>query len=103
MVVNKCARSIDRITCKAECLRRLLCRNGQSSFFGDDAESGEAFEQETFHRSEEHTSEFQSQLPLFFLYFFFFKDGAPTEISPLSPHDALPISLPEWTILLLRR
>src|SRR3989338_8069845 len=44
-------------------------------------------------RSEEHTSELQSQFhlvcPLFFL-----NDTAPTEIYSLSLHDALPISLP---------
>src|SRR3990167_6871269 len=41
-------------------------------------------------RSEEHTSEPQSQSNLLFLLFFF-NDTAPTEISPLSLHDALPI------------
>src|SRR3990167_6868589 len=40
-------------------------------------------------RSEEHTSELQSQSNL--LFFFFFNDTAPTEIYPLSLHDALPI------------
>src|SRR3990172_3772666 len=47
-------------------------------------------------RSEEHTSELQSRLhlvcPLFFL-----NDPPPTEISPLSLHDALPISWSAWT------
>src|SRR3989338_2081196 len=41
-------------------------------------------------RSEEHTSELQSQFHLLFL-FFFFNDPAPTETSPLPLHDALPI------------
>src|SRR3989338_6675196 len=41
-------------------------------------------------RSEEHTSELQSQFHLLFLLFFF-NDPAPTEISPLPLHDALPI------------
>src|SRR3989338_6675651 len=41
-------------------------------------------------RSEEHTSELQSQFHLLFP-FFFFNDPAPTEIYPLSLHDALPI------------
>src|SRR3990172_1852943 len=45
-------------------------------------------------RSEEHTSELQSQLHLLFLLFFF-NDRATTEIYPLSLHDALPISAPE--------
>src|SRR3990167_6876727 len=44
-------------------------------------------------RSEEHTSELQSQSNLPFL-FFFFNDTAPTEIYPLSLHDALPIWRP---------
>src|SRR3990167_6961292 len=44
-----------------------------------------------FTRSEEHTSELQSQSNLLFP-FFFFNDTAPTEIYPLSLHDALPIS-----------
>src|SRR3990167_6875715 len=42
-------------------------------------------------RSEEHTSELQSQSKLIFLLFFF-NDPATTEISTLSLHDALPIS-----------
>src|SRR3990172_6809350 len=42
-------------------------------------------------RSEEHTSELQSPLHLFFPLFFFFNDPATTEIYPLSLHDALPI------------
>src|SRR3990167_8303360 len=46
-------------------------------------------------RSEEHTSELQSQSNLLFR-FFFFNDTATTEISPLSLHDALPISLVEY-------
>src|SRR3990172_79812 len=41
-------------------------------------------------RSEEHTSELQSRLHLLFPLFFL-NDPAPTEISPLSLHDALPI------------
>src|SRR3990167_2018800 len=41
-------------------------------------------------RSEEHTSELQSQSNLLLLLFFF-NDTAPTEIYPLSLHDALPI------------
>src|SRR3990167_6973404 len=41
-------------------------------------------------RSEEHTSELQSQSNLFFPLFF--NDPATTEIYPLSLHDALPIS-----------
>src|SRR3989338_6695344 len=41
-------------------------------------------------RSEEHTSELQSQFHLLFLLLFF-NDTATTEISPLSLHDALPI------------
>src|SRR3990172_8295707 len=41
-------------------------------------------------RSEEHTSELQSRLHLLFPLFFF-NDPAPTEIYPLSLHDALPI------------
>src|SRR3989338_6729564 len=41
-------------------------------------------------RSEEHTSELQSQFHLLFPLFFF-NDPAPTEISPLPLHDALPI------------
>src|SRR3990172_1923526 len=43
-----------------------------------------------FGRSEEHTSELQSQLHLLFPLFFL-NDTATTEISPLSLHDALPI------------
>src|SRR3990167_79541 len=42
-------------------------------------------------RSEEHTSELQSQSNLLFRPFFF-NDPATTEIYPLSLHDALPIS-----------
>src|SRR3990167_7036985 len=42
-------------------------------------------------RSEEHTSELQSQSNLVFPPFFF-NDAATTEIYPLSLHDALPIS-----------
>src|SRR3989338_6667547 len=42
------------------------------------------------YRSEEHTSELQSQFHLLFL-FFFFNTPAPPEISPLPLHDALPI------------
>src|SRR3989338_3805651 len=50
-------------------------------------------------RSEEHTSELQSQFHLIFpllllnfaMYFVFFNDTAPTEIYSLSLHDALPI------------
>src|SRR3990167_7529412 len=41
-------------------------------------------------RSEEHTSELQSQSNLVFPLFFF-NDTAPTEIYTLSLHDALPI------------
>src|SRR3989338_6775925 len=41
-------------------------------------------------RSEEHTSELQSQFHLL-SPLFFFNDTATTEISPLSLHDALPI------------
>src|SRR3990167_6924812 len=44
-------------------------------------------------RSEEHTSELQSQSNLLFLLFFF-NDTAPTEIYTLSLHDALPIYMP---------
>src|SRR3990167_6872644 len=43
-------------------------------------------------RSEEHTSELQSQSNLIFRLFFF-NDTATTEIYPLSLHDALPILL----------
>src|SRR3989338_6779501 len=43
-----------------------------------------------FLRSEEHTSELQSQFHLL-CRLFFFNDTAPTEIYPLSLHDALPI------------
>src|SRR3989338_7985954 len=43
-------------------------------------------------RSEEHTSELQSQFHLLFPRFFF-NDPAPTEFSTLSLHDALPIFL----------
>src|SRR3989338_6789059 len=43
-------------------------------------------------RSEEHTSELQSQFHLLFRLFFF-NDTATTEIYPLSLHDALPISV----------
>src|SRR3990167_6853782 len=43
-----------------------------------------------FLRSEEHTSELQSQSNLLFPLFFF-NDPATTEIYPLSLHDALPI------------
>src|SRR3990167_6957082 len=43
-------------------------------------------------RSEEHTSELQSQSNLIFLLFFF-NDTATTEIYTLSLHDALPIYL----------
>src|SRR3989338_6787406 len=42
-------------------------------------------------RSEEHTSELQSQFHLVFLLLFFFNDPPPPEISPLPLHDALPI------------
>src|SRR3990167_6954926 len=41
-------------------------------------------------RSEEHTSELQPPSNLLFRLFFF-NDTAPTEIYPLSLHDALPI------------
>src|SRR3989338_7263738 len=41
-------------------------------------------------RSEEHTSELQSQFHLV-CHFFFLNDAAPPEISPLPLHDALPI------------
>src|SRR3990167_6862283 len=41
-------------------------------------------------RSEEHTSELQSQSKLLFPLFFF-NDAAPPEFSPLPLHDALPI------------
>src|SRR3989338_7002328 len=44
-------------------------------------------------RSEEHTSELQSQFHLVFPLFVFFNDAAPTEIYTLSLHDALPISV----------
>src|SRR3990167_2764927 len=44
-------------------------------------------------RSEEHTSELQSQSNLVFRLFFF-NDTATTEIYTLSLHDALPISRP---------
>src|SRR3989338_2219290 len=44
-------------------------------------------------RSEEHTSELQSQFHLV-CRFFFFNDAAPPEISPLPLHAALPISSP---------
>src|ERR1051325_6252223 len=43
-------------------------------------------------RSEEHTSELQSPYVISYA-FFFFNDTATTEISTLSLHDALPISL----------
>src|SRR3990167_8307585 len=43
-------------------------------------------------RSEEHTSELQSQSNLV-CRLFFFNDTATTEIYPLSLHDALPISV----------
>ena len=47
-------------------------------------------------RSEEHTSELQSQQPISYAVFclkkFFFNDTATTEIYTLSLHDALPIS-----------
>src|SRR3989338_8446793 len=54
-----------------------------------------------FNRSEEHTSELQSQFPLVcrlllekhLIFCFFFNDTATTEIYALSLHDALPISL----------
>src|SRR3989338_7022615 len=49
-------------------------------------------------RSEEHTSELQSQFHLILRLFFFFNDTATTEIYPLSLHDALPI----WLALLER-
>src|SRR5258708_16318770 len=39
--------------------------------------------------------------PTFFLLFFFFNDPAPTEISPLPLHDALPISFFAAAILSL--
>src|SRR3990167_3830486 len=45
-------------------------------------------------RSEEHTSQLQSQSNLAFRLFFF-NDAATPEIYPLSLHDALPISRPE--------
>src|SRR3990167_6050641 len=56
-------------------------------------------------RSEEHTSELQSQSNLVCrllldknsLVIFFFNDPATTEIYPLSLHDALPISSPRST------
>src|SRR3989338_8090542 len=47
-------------------------------------------------RSEEHTSELQSQFPLL-CPLFFFNDTATTEIYTLSLHDALPISRMEDT------
>src|SRR3989338_6800509 len=43
-------------------------------------------------RSEEHTSELQSQFHLVF-FLVFLNDPATTKISPLSLHDALPISI----------
>src|SRR3990167_7147759 len=46
-------------------------------------------------RSEEHTSELQSQSNLA-CRLFFFNDPAPTEIYPLSLHDALPIYVAEF-------
>src|ERR1051326_9600115 len=36
------------------------------------------------------------RLFVFLFFFFFFNDTAPTEIYPLSLHDALPISYPNW-------
>src|SRR3989338_6785537 len=45
------------------------------------------------YRSEEHTSELQSQFHLLYPLFFF-NDTAPTEIYTLSLHDALPILCP---------
>src|SRR3990167_6906006 len=45
----------------------------------------------TLNRSEEHTSELQSQSNILFPLFFF-NAAATTEIYPLSLHDALPIS-----------
>src|SRR3989338_7112656 len=53
-------------------------------------------------RSEEHTSELQSQFHLV-CRLLFFNDPAPTEISPLSLHDALPISVPMFTTTLRKR
>src|SRR3989338_6777952 len=52
-----------------------------------------------FVRSEEHTSELQSQFHLVFRLFFF-NDTATTEIYPLSLHDALPICVFEQPALL---
>src|SRR3989338_7106985 len=61
----------------------------------------------TLGRSEEHTSELQSQFHLVFrllLYkiFFFFNDTATTEIYTLSLHDALPICTPDGSWQLFR-
>src|ERR1044072_8334061 len=44
-------------------------------------------------RSEEHTSEPQSQSYISYYYFLFFNDTASSEIYSLSLHDALPISV----------
>src|SRR3990167_5431679 len=51
-------------------------------------------------RSEEHTSELQSQSNLRFPLFFF-NDTAPTEISTLSLHDALPIYAGHFSVFLV--
>src|SRR3990167_6887199 len=51
-------------------------------------------------RSEEHTSELQSHSNLLFLVFFLNNPATP-EISPLSLHDALPISLHDSWILVI--
>src|SRR3989338_3750585 len=50
-------------------------------------------EAKRFLRSEEHTSELQSQFHLLYRLLFF-NDTAPPEFSSLSLHDALPICMP---------
>src|ERR1044071_1970670 len=46
-------------------------------------------------RSEEHTSELQSRVEIWYALFFL-NEPAPTEIYPLSLHDALPIWCFTW-------
>src|SRR3989338_6701226 len=62
----------------------------KTKIIGFQRSSSKSFSLFGFPRSEEHTSELQSQFHLVFRLFFF-NDPATTEIYTLSLHDALPI------------
>src|SRR3989338_7021881 len=72
--------------------RSLLSRSGDRPFQERFRNRKRLSVQQRKARSEEHTSELQSQFHLVFPLVFF-NDTATTEISPLSLHDALPISI----------